>query len=272
MTFGHIEGIAPGTTFSNRRELYDAQIHRQLQAGISGSSLVGADSIVLSGGYSDDKDYGNEIIYTGHGGRDESTGKQIADQQLIRGNKALVISFENSLPIRVIRGFNLKSEYAPDVGYRYDGLFQIQKYWSEVGSDGFLIWRFNLIALENYILIDSLNTDIQTKRKTVISNRIVRNQELARKVKELYDYKCQICGFRIETPIGYYAEAAHIIPLGEPHNGKDALSNIVCLCPNHHKMLDYHQISIDGDFNISGIPDRKLNIHEKHKLDVKLWE
>lgn len=30
----------------------------------------GADSIVVSGGYPDDADYGDEIIYTGHGGRD----------------------------------------------------------------------------------------------------------------------------------------------------------------------------------------------------------
>lgn len=272
MIFGHIDGIKLGTQFLNRRELFNSGVHRQLQAGISGNSLEGANSIVLSGGYIDDKDYGNEIVYTGHGGRDETTGKQVSDQQLILGNKALVISFENSLPVRVTRGFKLSSEYAPDKGYRYDGLYKIQKYWSEKGEEGFLIWRFNLVALDDCAVIESFNKNTQTKRKMVISNRIVRNQDFARKIKELYDYKCQICGFRIETPVGYYAEAAHIIPLGEPHHGKDDLFNIVCLCPNHHKMLDYHQISINSDFTISGIPDRKLNVHEKHKIDIKLWE
>ena len=46
-------------------------------------------SIVLSGGYVDHEDLGDVIIYTGEGGRDPNTGRQIADQQLISGNLAL---------------------------------------------------------------------------------------------------------------------------------------------------------------------------------------
>jgi putative restriction endonuclease len=34
-------------------------------------------SIVLSGGYVDDEDLGDMIIYTGEGGRDAATGRQI---------------------------------------------------------------------------------------------------------------------------------------------------------------------------------------------------
>jgi hypothetical protein len=37
-------------------------------------------SIVLSGGYVDDLDEGDLIVYTGEGGRDPGTGRQIADQ------------------------------------------------------------------------------------------------------------------------------------------------------------------------------------------------
>jgi putative restriction endonuclease len=66
--FGHIPGYRVGSWFENRAELADAGVHRHRQAGISGSSSQGADSIVLSGGYEDDEDHGGVIVYTGYGG------------------------------------------------------------------------------------------------------------------------------------------------------------------------------------------------------------
>ena len=86
--FGEIAGCPEGAEFASYKELNEAKVHMPTQAGISGSQEEGADSIVVSGGYEDDQDFGDEIIYTGHGGRDDS-GKQIADQTLMRGNMAL---------------------------------------------------------------------------------------------------------------------------------------------------------------------------------------
>jgi hypothetical protein len=51
-------------------------------------------------------------------------------------------------------------------------------------------------------------------------------------VKEGHDFRCQICGVRIDTPAGPRADAAHIRPLGQPHLGPDDASNVLCLCPN----------------------------------------
>ena len=65
--FGHIPGYPVGSRFENRAALAEAGVHRHRQAGISGSATKGADSIVLSGGYEDDQDLGNLIIYTGYG-------------------------------------------------------------------------------------------------------------------------------------------------------------------------------------------------------------
>src|SRR5215207_9194293 len=45
----------------------------EARAGIFGSSTQGADSIVLSGGYKDDEDHGDIIVYSGYGGRDPAT-------------------------------------------------------------------------------------------------------------------------------------------------------------------------------------------------------
>ena len=50
MAIGALSNISIGQLFDSRRELYDAGVHRALQAGIVGRSDVGAESIVLSGG------------------------------------------------------------------------------------------------------------------------------------------------------------------------------------------------------------------------------
>lgn len=266
--FGEIEGVNVGDVFESRRELSEAGVHRPLQAGISGSQYEGADSIVLSGGYVDDKDYGDVIIYTGQGGRDEQTERQVADQKLERGNKALAISFQENLPVRVVRGAQHKSYFSPESGYRYDGLYEVTSYWQEKGRDGYKIWRFKLERIE----LDSTETKPYLKTNNVpyrvesTVNRIVRDSSIADRVKKMYNNHCQVCGTAIKTPLRFYSEAAHIKPLGEPHNGTDDISNVLCLCPNHHKMLDYHSFSIADDFSLIGI-EGKLNVKKKHFID-----
>lgn len=75
--------------------------------------------------------------------------------------------------------------------------------------------------------------------------RILRDTELARRVKANCRYECQICGHTLILPDGSaYAEAHHIKPLGAPHEGPDIEENILCVCPNHHAALDYGAIRI----------------------------
>jgi putative restriction endonuclease len=92
----------------------------------------------VSGGHEDDEDHGDEIVYTGHGGKDQKAGKQVHDQKLTVGNLALARSHLEGLPVRVIRGAELDSPYAPPQGYRYDGLYAVEEHWSELGRSGFL--------------------------------------------------------------------------------------------------------------------------------------
>ena len=146
--FGRLSGIEPGAVFASRAELAAADIHRPRQAGISGSAAEGADSIVVSGGYEDDEDYGDVIIYTGQGGNDPQSKHQIADQSFERGNKALAVSNAKGFPVRVVRGPDPNSEFAPQAGYRYDGLYYVDKYWQERGQSGFLVWRYRLVREE----------------------------------------------------------------------------------------------------------------------------
>lgn len=76
--------------------------------------------------------------------------------------------------------------------------------------------------------------------------RILRDTYLARRVKRLHNFKCQVCGHTIRlSDGGYYAEGHHMKPLGGIHKGPDLMRNILCLCPNHHTELDYGARRID---------------------------
>ncbi len=56
-----------------------------------------ATCVVVSGGYEDDVDNGEELIYTGQGGNDiNGSRKQVANQKLTQGNQALTINHDKS--------------------------------------------------------------------------------------------------------------------------------------------------------------------------------
>src|SRR3954449_9399076 len=63
MAIGDRSDIQPGRLFASRRELFDAGVHRAPQAGGVGARAMGAESIVLSGGYAEDDDYGDIVIH-----------------------------------------------------------------------------------------------------------------------------------------------------------------------------------------------------------------
>lgn len=144
--FGNPNNIKEGTVFSSRIDLIDAGLHRQRMKGIDGNATDGAAAIVLSGGYEDDYDLGDEILYTGEGGNDSSSGKQVAHQSWnSSGNAGLLISFKSNYPIRVIRGFNHNSKHSPKEGYKYCGLYRIiEEPVMQTGKSGFKICRFKL--------------------------------------------------------------------------------------------------------------------------------
>lgn len=272
--FGNITGVLEGDKFENRIELSIANVHKPTQAGISGSENEGSDSIVISGGYEDDEDLGDIIVYTGHGGRSNHSKFQVADQTLTRGNKALAISHEKQLPVRVIRGQNKHSKFAPESGYRYDGLYLVEEYWHEKGKSGYIVWRFRLIKFDENLILENQNTLREpesdygnSERKQYMINRIIRETKTAQYIKDLYKNKCQICEIQIKTPVGFYSEAAHIKGLGKPHNGPDTKENILCLCPNHHTMFDLGIITIDDDFKIIGLENQTLIVSPNHNID-----
>lgn len=104
-------------------------------------------------------------------------------------------------------------------------------------------------------------------RAVSLVHRVVRETAVTDYVKTLYDLRCQVCGTTIFVLSGKYAEGAHIRPLGSLHNGPDQPSNILCLCPNYHVMLDGGTLSVDDDFTLIGFAG-KLNVHTDHRIDI----
>lgn len=274
-TYGELPNYPEGSFFRNRAELHAAGVHLPLMAGISGSASEAADSIILSGGYEDDEDHGDVIVYTGQGGNDPATKKQVYDQTLVRGNLALVRNWMEGVPVRVVRGARHDSPHSPAVGYSYDGLYRVEDCWHDVGRSGFRIWRFRLrkIGQESSRLAfrvreekDRYGTEMPERSHVSIS-RIIRTTAVAAKIKQMHDCVCQVCGTRLETPAGPYAEAAHIRPLGTPHNGPDTLDNLLCLCPNDHLLFDMGALTVEDDLTITGTR-RKLRTVPGHEINA----
>ncbi|KYN40693.1 E3 ubiquitin-protein ligase UHRF1 [Trachymyrmex septentrionalis] len=162
---GEIPGVDVGTTWMFRIQVSEAGVHRPPVAGIHGRESDCAYSIVLSGGYAEDYDNGDEFLYSGSGGRDLSgnkrTNSQSKNQVLQRMNLALAKNcnaslnekigasagnnWRNGKPVRVVRNYKLGkfSKYAPKEGNRYDGLYKVVKYYPDT-SNGFLIWKYVL--------------------------------------------------------------------------------------------------------------------------------
>jgi putative restriction endonuclease len=275
IVFGEIPDIDEGHKFENRKEMMSTGFHRNWAMGIDGNGREGAAAIVLSGGYEDDEDHGDKIIYTGAGGNDPNTGKQVKDQSwLTPGNAGLRLSMDQGLPVRVIRGSNHKYEFSPSSGYVYAGLYSVVDAWEETGKSDFKICRFRLEYsgqnkkrdLQGAINLNYTSKEKRRQEATIL--RIIRDTKIAHNIKTLYNYECQVCGETIPTQSGRYAEGAHIKPLGRPHDGDDNTNNLICLCPNHHVMFDKGVFSITDDLKLIGGQNGDLIIHPEHQLNL----
>jgi len=151
------QGVLVGEWWKDRLDCRQWGAHFPHVAGIAGQSGVGAQSVVLSGGYEDDRDEGEWFLYTGSGGRDLSGNKrtnkeQSFDQEFTNMNLALKLSCMKGLPVRVVRSFKEKrSSYAPtvDTPVRYDGIYRILSCWRKPGNQGPLVCRYLFVRCDN---------------------------------------------------------------------------------------------------------------------------
>ena len=181
--FGHISGYPVGSTFESRSEIKAAGLHKYPVNGISRILGVGCDCIVLNGGYVDDRDFGDEIWYTGEGGQSTQAwpgeGGQAFHQVLIRGNLDLSKNKYSKQPIRVIRGYkHFEKRYTPTQGYRYDGLYYLEDYWPDIGEQGYRIWRYKLVKEPNTDLPPHREDSGPAPRRETTTSQIQRDPNI----------------------------------------------------------------------------------------------
>ncbi len=266
--FGKIEGFPEGSVFEKRSEIKAAGLHNHLVNGISRVAGVGCDCIVLNGGYIDDQDSGDKILYTGEGGRKKNSTKHTFDQPFLRGNLDLSKNKYNGLPIRVIRGSkHFEKKYSPISGYRYDGLYYLDDYYAEEGAHGHRIWRYSLTKEVNTDLPPARGKDTPAPRRERTTNQPQRNPTIPQTLKMDYDFKCQVCDIRLEANGVPHAIGAHIKGLGTPHEGPDIRENMLILCPNCHYLFDAFAFSIADDFSLIG-RDGNLTVNRNHNIEL----
>jgi hypothetical protein len=110
----------------------------------------------------------------------------------------------------------------------------------------------------------------------------LRNAVLAATLKEIYQSQCMFCDSRIcvsISPEHFYVEAAHIRPLGRPHNGPDIPENMLVLCPNCHVQFDAGTLGVSlvsrREFSITSrtmnhpLNGKRIQTRGTHTLDVQ---
>eukprot|EP00850_Spirogloea_muscicola_P017441 SM000150S01700 [mRNA] locus=s150:101116:104687:+ [translate_table: standard] len=148
---GHIPGMRVGHAFYSRQEMMMVGMHRHPQAGVD---CIGgkrspwgrhvATCIVLSGGYEDNLDDGEEFWYSVHG-KDSGTHS-------MRGNAALIGSAALALPVRVVRRAPELHSYSGSV-YTYDGFYRVEEWRATPGASGHDVYRFRLARMPGQALI-----------------------------------------------------------------------------------------------------------------------
>ncbi|XVF00111.1 hypothetical protein REPUB_Repub03eG0257100 [Reevesia pubescens] len=149
---GAAPGVEIGDIFFFRMELCLVGLHSQSMAGIDYMVIKGdiegepvALSIVSSGGYGDDAEDPDVLVYSGQGGT-ASRDKEASDQELERGNLALERSLHRGNEARVIRGLKDAIHQTCKV-YFYDGLYKIQESWMEKGKSGCNMFKYKLVRI-----------------------------------------------------------------------------------------------------------------------------
>ncbi len=86
----------------------------------------------------------------------------------------------------------------------------------------------------------------ETQRKNTLIQQIIRRGKNRQYLQTVYTGECQLSEVKLIMPDGSFSvDCAHIRPLGNPHNGKDEVGNMLSLSPNMHRLFDRGCVRID---------------------------
>jgi hypothetical protein len=102
--------------------------HGSSQGGITGNPTSGAYSVIMAGGVDPsgqpypNEDRGSEVLYCGTDNKDKTRNQPSPE------TASLLTNHRTKQPVRLFRSQNLDSPFAPELGFRYDGLYDVASY------------------------------------------------------------------------------------------------------------------------------------------------
>lgn len=145
---------------------------------------------------------------------------------------------------RIIRDLEARFKEYSDIQNNSDSIY-FRSYPNEkVLEIYFLPLDSNLSDLTEY-------SDDKSKTRKYEYESKIRNRKLVNELKNIHEFRCQICGQRISKgsePIEFYCEVHHLKTLSENSDENlDVIGNLIVVCPNHHIEFQYNAIAIDPE-------------------------
>ncbi|XP_077264120.1 uncharacterized protein LOC143898471 isoform X2 [Temnothorax americanus] len=131
--YGPILGFPSGSWWGILMDCSRDRMHEPFDADVH-EGPFGVVSVCTShNNVKEDVDLGDYLTLTGQVYREDQPSVD-----------PFVRNYENQIPLRLIRSYNLQDDIAPNTGYRYDGLYVVVDCWIGVASDR---TRYNKFAL-----------------------------------------------------------------------------------------------------------------------------
>ncbi|XP_078046937.1 uncharacterized protein LOC144475185 [Augochlora pura] len=137
-TYGQIPEFPPGSWWGIRMDCSRDRVHDPFDKNIHIGPFGVTSFCTSSINSNEDIDLGNFLTLTGQRYFDEKSDTD-----------PLIKNYENQVPVRLIRSYNLLNEFAPKTGYRYDGLYIVANFWIAVNPDSTKYYKFALLRLTN---------------------------------------------------------------------------------------------------------------------------
>jgi len=168
-------------------------------------------------------------------------GKQLWERRALKMDNAIQAAIVGNLPIRIVICGGIVNDY---VGRNAKTNKASKRFldpvpWAVTAYD----WKSGQCTItrgaRQEIFVDQFSVKDQgssaPERRLTSSEVFIRNPEVRRSVLKRARGRCELCGtLGFEMAGGLiYIETHHVIPLSE--GGMDAASNVVGLCPNHHR-------------------------------------
>lgn len=121
------------------------------------------------------------------------------------------------------------------------------------------------------IVPSSMKKEPQRIKTTIL--RRVRDTTKSKKLKKMYQNKCQICNYSFPDYVKTgYSEVHHIWPMSD--DGDDDFDNMLVLCSNHHAEFDYKIVQFDSKnqnkiTNLKGVEIGMISFKKGHIIAEK---